>query len=405
MMAIMSLKLDQASSLVQLKQSKLEDDNEMSCCSEDSELSVGQEECEEVARKKQRTADKILNQASETFNNLKNEHDLDDELSNQSSSYASSSMMCSPKEKMNGDNVIRSIPMRPSPNRFHEEFLRSSQLYAEELMRQQMSLVAAARGIQLNGKLEPPKHSAAMIAPLAFLPQPRMENLSPSSVDSSPKVGFRPHIPENGNPALRTPGEHLNFRNLHNHLNAISQITNNLSSDIRKITSPSLSSMTSRESSQSPPNYHQLQQQHFFAQQNQLNEPNLKFSVDNILKPDFGRRITEPLLKSAKAKRALLREQKHNNNNNLECLKNMKRTDPMDLTSVQDKINPSSPPPSTTPTPSGTASESGSSEKQPIVWPAWVYCTRYSDRPSSGKIEFYCICGLIFKNKFCGLAL
>ncbi|NXB12557.1 HME1 protein, partial [Cnemophilus loriae] len=23
--------------------------------------------------------------------------------------------------------------------------------------------------------------------------------------------------------------------------------------------------------------------------------------------------------------------------------------------------------------------------QQPLVWPAWVYCTRYSDRPSSGK--------------------
>jgi hypothetical protein len=21
----------------------------------------------------------------------------------------------------------------------------------------------------------------------------------------------------------------------------------------------------------------------------------------------------------------------------------------------------------------------------PMVWPAWVYCTRYSDRPSSGE--------------------
>ena len=30
---------------------------------------------------------------------------------------------------------------------------------------------------------------------------------------------------------------------------------------------------------------------------------------------------------------------------------------------------------STTPTP----------ETQPLLWPAWVYCTRYSDRPSSGK--------------------
>ena len=24
-------------------------------------------------------------------------------------------------------------------------------------------------------------------------------------------------------------------------------------------------------------------------------------------------------------------------------------------------------------------------ESQPMLWPAWVYCTRYSDRPSSGK--------------------
>lgn len=24
-------------------------------------------------------------------------------------------------------------------------------------------------------------------------------------------------------------------------------------------------------------------------------------------------------------------------------------------------------------------------ESQPLLWPAWVYCTRYSDRPSSGK--------------------
>ena len=29
----------------------------------------------------------------------------------------------------------------------------------------------------------------------------------------------------------------------------------------------------------------------------------------------------------------------------------------------------------------------GSNSKEPL-WPAWVYCTRYSDRPSSGKINF-----------------
>lgn len=25
---------------------------------------------------------------------------------------------------------------------------------------------------------------------------------------------------------------------------------------------------------------------------------------------------------------------------------------------------------------------------KPMLWPAWVYCTRYSDRPSAGKISF-----------------
>lgn len=47
--------------------------------------------------------------------------------------------------------------------------------------------------------------------------------------------------------------------------------------------------------------------------------------------------------------------------------------------------------------PGGTAENSNSSlvvlkgtgtstpENQPMLWPAWVYCTRYSDRPSSGK--------------------
>lgn len=28
-------------------------------------------------------------------------------------------------------------------------------------------------------------------------------------------------------------------------------------------------------------------------------------------------------------------------------------------------------------------------ESQPLLWPAWVYCTRYSDRPSSGKTQVY----------------
>lgn len=37
-----------------------------------------------------------------------------------------------------------------------------------------------------------------------------------------------------------------------------------------------------------------------------------------------------------------------------------------------------------------TKSESGSTKDESALWPAWVYCTRYSDRPSSGEyIYFY----------------
>lgn len=36
-------------------------------------------------------------------------------------------------------------------------------------------------------------------------------------------------------------------------------------------------------------------------------------------------------------------------------------------------------------TSSGTDSKNGTNQS---LWPAWIYCTRYSDRPSSGKLKF-----------------
>lgn len=58
----------------------------------------------------------------------------------------------------------------------------------------------------------------------------------------------------------------------------------------------------------------------------------LKFSIDNILRPEFGG--PRP------------------------------RDRPVDLSK---------------------APAQSSDSKQPMLWPAWVYCTRYSDRPSSGE--------------------
>lgn len=385
-----------------------DDDDEKSRCSEDSELSVGQEDlCDNdeiiintnnhvkstISLNNKLESIKKIDKLSVTSScnsanvNIHNEmvDDVEDEISNQSSSQCTvtSSTLCSPKEnfKINCDNVIRVPVMRPSPTRFHEEFLRSSQLYAEELMRQQMSIVAAARGIQLSTKLNTDSPSVVLqinpIAnPLAVMPTTRLANNetnnSTSLVDSSLSImSFRPHLrnqsdqENNNNLPVRT--EHLNFRNLHSHLNAISQITNNLTSDIRKITSPSLSSITSRESSQSPPNYQQHPQNFFNHHQNQINEQNLKFSIDNILKADFGRRITEPLMKSAKNKRLHHREHKSTRDINKKHITSP--VTPIDLTSNI----PSATPPVSTPTPpcQTPASESGSSGSS-TVWPAWV---------------------------------
>lgn len=47
---------------------------------------------------------------------------------------------------------------------------------------------------------------------------------------------------------------------------------------------------------------------------------------------------------------------------------------------------------STSPALKPATEESGGKEKSgelPTLWPAWVYCTRYSDRPSSGKLLIY----------------
>lgn len=93
--------------------------------------------------------------------------------------------------------------------------------------------------------------------------------------------------------------------------------------------------------------------------------PALKFSIDNILKADFGRRITDPLnIKKSKAKKGSLEE-----------VVSSKVVAPVDLTKAE--------------TEKPTGSSESSNTSQPMLWPAWVYCTRYSDRPSSGKRFFF----------------
>ncbi|CAH0551550.1 unnamed protein product [Brassicogethes aeneus] len=198
------------------------------------------------------------------------------------------------------------------------------------------------------------------------------------------------------------PSTELSFKNIESHLNAISQITNSTlnpdlarkcssSSPINHRLSPSSTksvpesasflfrgvdfdknelfrpnllsprSLSEPESPRSP-----KQQENFFYNQNKTNnnenQGNLKFSIDNILKADFGRRITDPIhIRKTKPKKVVVPESSEDE---------AKAPGPVDLSKNDE--------------PKGEKKSD-----QPMLWPAWVYCTRYSDRPSSGKRDSF----------------
>ncbi|KAL4712193.1 hypothetical protein ACJJTC_011054 [Scirpophaga incertulas] len=119
-----------------------------------------------------------------------------------------------------------------------------------------------------------------------------------------------------------------------------------------------------------------------------INQNCLKFSIDNILKADFGRRITDPLnkRKSLKARQF-----------------EAKTVPPKEAIPLQTKPEAEARVPEVKPGEKGVAidlskgddssSNAGSTTSTtvgegPMVWPAWVYCTRYSDRPSSGRSKY-----------------
>lgn len=125
----------------------------------------------------------------------------------------------------------------------------------------------------------------------------------------------------------------------------------------------------------------------------------IKFSVDNILKPDFGassrnNRIWNPLKRTItpiiRASDELRKPRVNNRSRNLE-VNRVTEVNECDLVSVKtrrltcDSLSDSTKQPLSSPAPS-TSSEGDQSStgKGNELWPAWVYCTRYSDRPSSG---------------------
>lgn len=130
-------------------------------------------------------------------------------------------------------------------------------------------------------------------------------------------------------------------------------------------------------------------------QNNNLNnndhQQNLKFSIDNILKADFGRRITDPIsLKKSRPKKIVprpidltkdfLETSSEGSERGSEASTNNNNTSP----SASQATTATSANSTSTSGASGNSSTTTDSGKQ-MLWPAWVYCTRYSDRPSSGK--------------------
>lgn len=255
---------------------------------------------------------------------------------------------------------------------------------------------------------------------------PTIDNTSCCSDDTVLSVG-------NENPVV---SDNLSFKNIESHLNAISQITNSTldpNSSIKSCRSPSspvshhrLSPESTKSASQSPtymyrnvdyqpeksnptsPNYVNSffrqnlysppspkllsspsspesvnrspklpeTHSHFCFRQNgtktnpsvpsnnDANSASLKFSIDNILKADFGRRITDPInIRKSKPKKVIPEVPK-------EYDESSKTVGPVDLSKTDSEKS------------GKTETTSGS---QPMLWPAWVYCTRYSDRPSSGN--------------------
>lgn len=303
------------------------DDGDRSCCSEDSVLSVGKEvggngdgDSSSCGGETKHDDENTSNFSVDEQSSLNQDFDVNSSEESMCQNNDSSLLMSSTTLRI-------PVPVvRPNPSRFQEEFIRKSQFYAEELMKQQMQFMAAARA---------------------------------SAFTSLPTVGSCTSQSE-----FRVP----NVESFHSHLNAISKLAAATNTPFVQCPSQSLN---------------QLQQQlnHLPFINNNIHDQRLKFSIDNILKADFGSKLTESLMKNSNSKNSGAK--KTNSSNKIK---------PMDLTSLTQEVNQtevSSPISSPEQKTSKDSDSSSSKSSDPMVWPAWVYCTRYSDRPSSGMCFFY----------------
>ena len=241
-----------------------------------------------------------------------------------------------------------------------------------------------------------------------------VENRIIKVVPSSPPTEDR--ISDNGSPEIRvtdTPETTGISSPPPTPKSSMSSASSSGGSPLNSVPVGPYSPMTTSSPMSSPPNLsHLLLPSTFFhaaamsainhQQQINLQRAKLAFSIENILKPSFGSAPSLVLPESPKSPPAppppaTTPMKKRENNNH-----------PVDLT-AKPSVEASSPKVSSEKKPAGAGNEGKKDDDVPPgmvrgpngqLWPAWVFCTRYSDRPSSGKSLFFWYFSVKKKKRF-----
>lgn len=127
------------------------------------------------------------------------------------------------------------------------------------------------------------------------------------------------------------------------------------------------------------------------------------FFIDNILRPDFGRKKDG----GANREESSLASRESHNSPAAPQSEPVGSTVPAEGTSTPHTVTGTKKPTIAADEPLKSRGENGDqclssdsdssqassnpAQSQPMLWPAWVYCTRYSDRPSSGWWHRACV--------------
>lgn len=281
--------------------SESNEDDYINYCSDDSELSVGNEtDGTPLDRITNNSTNYMKRSASHQHHHQHQHQHRQNSIASLDQTYYQTKM----------PDIIR-----PNLTR-QEEFLKRSHIYAGEILKHQFNFMSVTKGLNINAKANDDSLNCLM-KPRSLSPINNNATLqSPLKIGLSRLQVYASDLELNRKWSMiedRSSQSPTNFREIHSHLSAISKITSALgreSSTRIQIASPN--STTSRENSESPLSTNASTARNVLH--NNLNDTNLKFSIDNILKPSFGRRITDPLHKlSSKTMRKTEHQQRDSN--------------------------------------------------------------------------------------------